>query len=150
MRKISFVLPALLGIVLSMVSCHPSEKASPASGHTSAEQSMVRQVEAVPLVSAEALNDMLQNKEIVLLDTRSIPEYQAGHLEGARFVNFQTFRLEDVQDIAKDANVVVYCKSGGRSNQVGLQLKAAGYQKVRNLKGGIVQWKKQGYPIIND
>lgn len=114
------------------------------------EQSPAQQVDKVPLIEPAALKDLLQEESIVLLDTRSPEEYASGHLEDSRFVNFQTFQLSEVQDIPKDAEIIVYCAVGGRSNRVGMQLLSAGYENVRNLEGGITNWKNQGYEVIND
>lgn len=120
------------------------------SAESMKEQSPAQQVDKVPLIEPAALKDLLQDESIVLLDTRSPEEYASGHLEDSRFVNFQTFQLSDVQDIPKDAEIIVYCAVGGRSNRVGMQLLSAGYENVRNLEGGITNWKNQGYELIND
>lgn len=104
----------------------------------------------VPLVAPTDLQNLLSSEDIVLLDTRSPEEYETGHLEGSRLVNFQTFRLADVKDIPKDASVVVYCAVGGRSNRIGMQLIEAGYLDVHNLEGGIANWKSQGHTVVYD
>jgi rhodanese-related sulfurtransferase len=44
------------------------------------------------------------------------------------------------------ANIVLYCLSGGTSQSVGSQLIAKGYNRVRDLAGGITAWKAAGYP----
>lgn len=103
---------------------------------------------SVPQIQPEELAEI--QSEVVILDTRSPQEYKEGHLKNARFVNFETFSLKDVADISKDQKIVVYCKSGGRSNQVAKQLIEAGYKRVKNLEGGITHWKEQGYEITDD
>lgn len=117
---------------------------------TASEQSPSQVVDKVPLIQPSELEELMQNngENIVLLDTRSPQEYESGHLEDSRFVNFQTFQLKDVQDIPKDAEIVVYCAVGGRSNRVGMQLISAGYENVRNLEGGITNWKNQGQEVV--
>ncbi len=103
---------------------------------------------SVPLIEADSLAQLLQQDDsIVLLDTRSPEEYQSGHLENARFVNYTTFQLIDIQDLAKETPIVVYCLSGGRSGRVAQQLLQAGYQDVKNLKGGIRSWKAAGLNV---
>jgi len=114
------------------------------------EQSPIQQVDEVPLIQPATLEELLSDTSIVLLDTRSPQEYATGHLRNARLVNFQTFQLSDVQDIPKDAEIIVYCAVGGRSNRVGMQLLSAGYQEVRNLEGGITNWKSKGYQVVNE
>ena len=102
------------------------------------------------MIQPATLEELLSDTSIVLLDTRSPQEYATGHLRNARLVNFQTFQLSDVQDIPKDAEIIVYCAVGGRSNRVGMQLLSAGYQEVRNLEGGITNWKSKGYQVVNE
>jgi len=150
------IFTSLLGIFLlyfTLLSACSSPSANTGeavvAGQTS-EQSPAQQVDKVPLVKPAKLKDLLQDDNIILLDTRSPQEYQSGHLEGSRFINFQTFQMSDVQDIPKDAEIIVYCAVGGRSNRVGMQLLSAGYQNVRNLEGGITNWKNQGYEVVND
>jgi len=116
------------------------------------KQKPVQQVDKVPLLSAADLDMLLdeEDERFVLLDTRSPEEYRTGRIKNARFVNFETFRLSQLADIPKDKEIIVYCLSGGRSNRVGMQLLEAGYLNVRNLEGGIRNWKAKGYPITND
>lgn len=103
----------------------------------------------VPLIRSTALDSLRQQQPVVLLDTRTPEEYAVSHLPDARFVNYDTFDSEDVQDIARDATVVVYCAVGYRSERVGEQLQRAGYQRVQNLYGGIFGWKNEGRPVVN-
>lgn len=106
---------------------------------------------SVTFIEADTLAQQLaQDGSLVLLDTRSPQEYQEGHLENARFVNYATFQLSDVQDIPKDARIVVYCLSGGRSGRVAEQLVKAGYQDVKNLKGGIRSWQAAGQTVVRE
>lgn len=90
-----------------------------------------------PLVYPEQ-KDLLQ--EAVILDTREKEEFSVSHLESARWVGYETFSMESVSDIPKDEPIVVYCSIGARSQEIGKKLKAAGYQHVYNLYGGIFHW----------
>ncbi|MCL6259360.1 rhodanese-like domain-containing protein [Aquiflexum sp. TKW24L] len=85
----------------------------------------------------------------ILLDTREKVEFEVSHLKGARWVGYDTFSMESVQDIPKDKAIVVYCSVGARSQDVGKKLKAAGYKEVYNLYGGIFHWVNQEYPIYH-
>lgn len=103
---------------------------------------------AVPLIEADTLEELLkEDSSVVVLDTRSPQEYQEGHLENARFVNYATFQLSDVHDLAKETPIVVYCLSGGRSGRVAQQLLNAGYENVKNLNGGIRGWQAAGKEV---
>ena len=81
------------------------------------------------------------------LDVRSIPEFEGGHPTGAANVpllHFQGGRMAPNPDFqrvvganfAKDAKIVIGCKSGGRSLQAAGLLEAAGYASVVDMRGG--------------
>jgi rhodanese-related sulfurtransferase len=101
--------------------------------------------ETVPYVSVAELKRMPQ---AVLLDTRQKKEFDVSHLKGARWVGYEEFELKRVQDVPKDAPIVVYCSVGYRSERIGEKLQAAGYRHVRNLYGSLFEWVNQGNPVI--
>ena len=85
-----------------------------------------------------------------ILDTREKVEYDVSHLEGAMWVGFDTFNLAQVSGLAKDKPVLVYCTVGARSQEIGKRLTAAGFTKVYNLYGGIIQWSNESMPLYHD
>jgi len=54
----------------------------------------------------------------------------------------QTMQLDDIEDL-KNEEVIVYCRSGNRSGQACLILEAAGFSNVRNLSGGMLDWREK-------
>ncbi len=50
--------------------------------------------------------------------------------------------------VAKDAEIIVHCKSGGRSQNAAVALKAAGFTNVKNLAGGITAWAERIDPSL--
>ncbi len=103
----------------------------------------------VPLIKPAALDSLQQQRPVVLLDTRTPEEYAVSHLPRARFVNYDTFDVAALSDVDKDAEVVVYCAVGYRSERVGEALQKAGYKHVKNLYGGIFAWKNAGHMVVN-
>lgn len=55
---------------------------------------------------------------------------------------------EQMAGIPKDEQVVIYCRSGGRSGQVVQYLRAQGWTDVVNLKGGVLAWREEVDPTI--
>ncbi len=43
----------------------------------------------------------------------------------------------------KDAEIVMYCRSGGRSGMAKQFMEQAGYKNVRNLTGGMLEWQRR-------
>ena len=72
----------------------------------------------------------------VLIDARSPQEYAAGHLEGARLMPYDAIgSLIGAQVPDKRTPILLYCRSGGRSELARETLVALGYTAVENLGG---------------
>lgn len=105
---------------------------------------------SVELITVDDLSsEMKSNKNILLLDTRELNEYKVSHIEGAVCVGCNDFSIDSMEDVPKDTEIVVYCSLGVRSEQIGEKLKEAGYENVKNLYGGIFEWKYQDQVVID-
>jgi rhodanese-related sulfurtransferase len=94
------------------------------------------------------LKSKLEKKEnILLLDVREQNEWDEERIDGAKLVPKSQFqeKLESLLPY-KDKEIIVQCKSGGRSMDVATNLISNGFKNVANLKGGILAWKSNGYP----
>ena len=98
----------------------------------------------VPLISVDSLKHL---KNVYFLDAREEEEFAVSHLKNAKNVGYIWFDMRKVLDIPKDANVVVYCSVGNRSEKIGEKLLKNGYQKVHNLYGGIFEWVNEHNPV---
>jgi rhodanese-related sulfurtransferase len=54
----------------------------------------------------------------------------------------QTMQLDEIEDW-KNEEVIVYCRSGNRSGQACLILEMAGFTNVKNLTGGMLEWREK-------
>lgn len=93
----------------------------------------------------------MPKKNTVILDAREIQEYKVSHLKDAIHIGYDDFNLESVQKFIpnKDQDIVVYCSLGIRSEVIAIKLKKAGYTNVKNLYGGIFEWKNKAFPVYN-
>ena len=85
---------------------------------------------------------------LMILDVRTPCEYDMGHLYDAILIPHDelktSFRgLEE----CKNSEIIVYCKSGKRSQQASEILVEYGFTKVYNMLGGIMAWMDADYPI---
>lgn len=113
----------------------------------------------IPYISVDSLNSLLKTSfditqdenSIILLDAREEKEFMTSHLQGAKFVGYDTFNIKkNSEDLPnKNAKIVVYCSLGIRSEKVAEKLKKAGYTDVFNLYGGIFEWKNNEYLVYN-
>ena len=96
--------------------------------------------------SSKPITEVSQNElnNVILVDVRTSEEYEAGHLENAKNINWydQDF-AEQFAGISKDEAIYVYCKKGGRSAKAWQLLDSLGYKKVVNLDGGYDAWVTQ-------
>jgi rhodanese-related sulfurtransferase len=81
----------------------------------------------------------------LLVDVRSPEEFATGHIPGA--VNIALSNLpQQMATLPKDRPIVLYCRSGARSNTAAAMLAKHGFGNVHDL-GGIITWQAQGLPV---
>lgn len=102
-------------------------------------------------VSYISINELKSSKDLILLDTRNKEEYKVSKIKGAIWVGHKKFSIDSLIKIFPNKNtpIVVYCSIGVRSEDIGEKLVETGYSNVRNLYGGIFEWKNQGNPVFN-
>lgn len=88
----------------------------------------------------DAKNRMEENKDVVVVDVRTLDEYNEGHIEGAILIPNETITdtpPEQLPDL--DAEILIYCRSGNRSQQAAEKLIDMGYTNIYDF-GGIIDW----------
>ncbi|MFT5077180.1 MAG: rhodanese-related sulfurtransferase [Flavobacteriaceae bacterium] len=108
-------------------------------------------INPVAYISIEELRNIQLSDSILILDSREASEYNVSHIESAKFVGFNKFSKKyfDAQVSDKDTPIVVYCSVGIRSDRISKKLQKMGYTNVKNLYGGIFEWKNKGFPILD-
>ena len=84
----------------------------------------------------------IQDTDYILVDVRTIEEYESGHIQDA--VNFDFYSKSfqnDILSLEKSASIVLYCRTGVRSASSCQLMSELGFKKVYNLVGGIFEWK---------
>lgn len=106
---------------------------------------------SIPYISAEELSTFQSKNDMLLIDTREREEYDVSKIEGAVFAGFKDFSIKQFSNLVTDKTqpVVVYCSLGIRSEIIGEKLKSAGYTNVKNLYGGIFEWKNKNFEVID-
>lgn len=80
-----------------------------------------------------------ENPDAILLDVRTQEEYDGGHIPGAVCFPNEDIRPELPLPLEKDAEILVYCRSGRRSAEAAGKLAEMGYANVSDF-GGIQDW----------
>jgi rhodanese-related sulfurtransferase len=85
--------------------------------------------------------------DFILLDVRNPNEQDVAIIEGTDLlipVGELDFRLEELDKYKSiDKEIIVYCRSGGRSTTAMGKLKRSGFNKVFNLEGGILSYSDE-------
>jgi rhodanese-related sulfurtransferase len=85
----------------------------------------------------------------MLIDVREQNEYDDVHATGAVLMPLSTFQ-ETHATLPRDAEIIMICRSGARSEQAGTLLLDKGYSNVSNLTGGTLAWEQEGLPTGDD
>ena len=91
----------------------------------------------------------LPTAHLPLVDVREPSEFNGllGHLDGARLVPLATVRNE-AASWPRDRDVLLVCRSGGRSAKAAVQLVEMGFTRVMNLRGGMLAWNTAELPVV--
>jgi len=94
------------------------------------------------------LSSMMENEaeSFRLIDVRSANEMVQGMVPGAEALPMHLVPLR-VDELRESSKVVFYCQTGARSAQVCAFLQQQGVDQVINVRGGIVDWHRNGHPI---
>lgn len=107
--------------------------------------------ETIPYISAEDLKMEQDNNNILLVDTRERKEFEVSKIDGAIHVGYNRFSIIQFTNFVTDKTrpIVLYCSLGIRSEDIGEKLKKAGYTNIKNLYGGIFEWKNKGFSVVD-
>jgi len=87
---------------------------------------------------------------LIILDVRTPCEYEKGHLYDAILIPYDEPEFEErISELEeyKNSEIIVYCKSGLRSQLASEILVNYGFTKINNMLGGILAWIDVKYPI---
>ncbi len=93
----------------------------------------------IPQLSVKELKSRIDaGEDVFILDVREPYEYQIANIGGKLIP--QNDVPQRLAEIDRDREIVVQCRSGGRSQKIAEFLQQSGYPKVVNLAGGILAW----------
>ncbi len=82
-----------------------------------------------------------QKENAVLIDVRTAPEIEEVNIDGHIAIDIQRPGFtEKVGEMDKSKAYFIYCRSGNRSGQACRYMATQGFDKLYNLKGGMIAW----------
>ena len=91
----------------------------------------------------------IQDTDYILVDVRTIEEYESGHIQDA--VNFDFYSesfQKEILSIDKRSSIILYCRTQNRSIKTANYLKENGYKEITVIEGGITSWVKNGNDLV--
>ena len=105
-------------------------------------------MQAVPSITVEELKAKQDhNQPLTLLDVREPHEWAISELPGSVRIPLGSLP-QRFSELERDGELVVYCRSGGRSAQAVQFLRQMGYTNAKNLIGGINYWAEAIDPSL--
>jgi rhodanese-related sulfurtransferase len=103
---------------------------------------MVREITAAELAARRGAGE-----EPLVLDVREAWELQIARLPGVRHIPMNEIPAR-LAELDPQVEVIVLCRSGGRSMQVAQFLERRGFRDPVNLAGGILAWSRDVDPAV--
>ena len=99
------------------------------------------EIEYKKISQEEAKNRLDSEKDVILLDVRTIEEYKENHIPNSMLISVDVIENEIVSKIPnKESKIFIYCRSGNRSKIATGKVISMGYKNVYDI-GGIIDWK---------
>lgn len=100
-------------------------------------------------ITVTELKDRLDaGEKLLIIDVREPHEYELSNLNGKLIPLGTLPQFVDELDEFRDQEIIVHCRSGARSANAAAFLRQRGFLNVRNLAGGIMEWKQKIDPSI--
>jgi len=97
-------------------------------------------------LTPEEAYDLISQQQVTVLDIRTQEEYNSGHIPDALLLPVSELESR-LNGLNSSDHILVYCRSGYRSEEAAHILVANNFIHVYNLEGGILQWRAQGFPV---
>ena len=98
------------------------------------------------VVDTNGAVSLMDDDELLIIDVREEKERKAGFLSNDLNIPMGQVKAK-IDTLDKSKNILVYCKSGTRSDRIADILSKNDFQKVSSLKGGFNAWLKADLPI---
>lgn len=99
-------------------------------------------------ITPDELNSLIQDESHLVII--NVEDVYVGEIPGTDlFIPSSSF-VNDIDELPEDkaTPIVLYCLVGQKSADIAALLVESGYSNVYNLRSGMIEWDRQGYPVI--
>ncbi len=103
---------------------------------------------------AEVKERMDAGEKLHIIDVREVHEWEMGHISDINWpmgtvpIKIMDMEKDQLEEL-KGKELIINCRSGGRSGQITNYLRGQGFSNVKNLLGGMLAWKAEVDPEFN-
>jgi len=109
-------------------------------------------MESYEIYPGDVVEKIKNNEDIILLDVRTLEEYEETHLQNALLLPVEELSQQSLTDVglgdgAKDKEIIIYCRTGARSKTAYDIMNSLGYTNIKSISGGMIHWEEDEYPF---
>lgn len=95
-------------------------------------------------IDYKKMSDIIKNESTVVVDVRTADEFDSFRIKNSINIDYYSKNfLDSISSYKEKKNIILYCRSGRRSYYAAKLMQEKGFNKIYNLKGGILELKKK-------
>jgi rhodanese-related sulfurtransferase len=136
-----FTIPFFL-ILLLVLSCNTKNQEQTDQFGSENQEVFIKTIDAV------TFKNLMESGKGIVLDVRTKEEVAQGVIPETQIIDiYDPAFSEKIKSLPKEKEIYVYCTSGVRSMMAAKILQRDGFDRVYNLRGGIIEWQTNRFPI---
>lgn len=129
-------------ILLVMISCNTKNQEQTDQFKSENQEVFIKNIDAV------TFKNLMESGKGIVLDVRTNGEVAQGVIPETQIIDiYDPAFSEKIKSLPREKEIYVYCTSGVRSMMAAKILQSNGFNRVYNLKGGILDWQRNRFPI---
>ena len=90
------------------------------------------------------MSEIIENESTLVVDVRTADEFNSFRIKNSINIDYYSKNfLDSISSYKEKKNIILYCRSGRRSYYAAKLMQEKGFNKIYNLKGGILEVKKK-------
>lgn len=128
--------------LLLIVSCNTKNQEQTDQFKSENQEVFIKNIDAV------TFKNLMESGKGIVLDVRTNGEVAQGVIPETKIIDiYDPAFSEKIKSLPKEKEIYVYCTSGVRSMMAAKILQSNGFNRVYNLRGGIMDWQKNRFSI---